>query len=744
MLGPDGSAEGSSGSLPFVMEVDLEAEEDPEPLPPRPDHREALSQLRIVLPHVELESLERALVVSDGDVERALNRLLEEASAPRPSSALQEPPDVQVDLTSSQDEVVVPPVAAPAARRAPPPPRSLCEACRLVEVLYDKQFYWARLLRHPADDEPRYRVSYLVDDSYEDVDHDRIHAYWPGDGVEVDEHNVWDYRRAEIVGSEGDNFLVCFEEDGREAQVHSYRVKSKEQVAVEKRFQAVLPDCEPNHFHKILHDHENEEAAMEQLLSIGYPKRQKRQAGGSSSSSSKPAWSMDQPPGDLAAEFWFNADRRSKEDAHVGKHWYKTEAQRLLLDEFKELSKSGIRDALEKAGGFYAVAWKMCYEAVSEILAGRKPKAPLKVLQCPRKAAESCKPQWRMKKEMDFIRWWRNKQHAEQERAKRQEAYRKECEARGLVLECECCFAEHVAEETVQCAAGHLFCTGCMRRHVETQMSGDSGMPRLVCFSTSGCQEQLPRSELARVLPESLLTSFDQRLEKASIEAAMLQGSTGGLEKCPFCDFVMVMESSPEENKIFVCMAAECGKESCRLCKEENHLPLRCHEVEKKPQMDHRKMVEESMANALIRECLACKAKGITSRFVKTDGCNKMTCPKCRGWICYHCNAMIAQKESYLHFCQHPLEPGKACTKCKKCPLWTYSGGKQDKEEAARVARAGQEADAQYRRDHTADEVAEKLDVLNGAQATRSSKKRHASRGPDEGRRHHHRRREEW
>ena len=75
-------------------------------------------------------------------------------------------------------------------------------------------------------------------------------------------------------------------------------------------------------------------------------------------------------------------------------------------------------------------------------------------------------------------------------------------------------------------------------------------------------------------------------------------------------------------------------KESCRLCKEENHVPLRCDEVESRDvvsanldylrsfrslthvclQRNYRSHVAEKMTEALIRECPKCHL-----RFFKTE-----------------------------------------------------------------------------------------------------------------------------
>jgi len=110
-------------------------------------------------------------------------------------------------------------------------------------------------------------------------------------------------------------------------------------------------------------------------------------------------------------------------------------------------------------------------------------------------------------------------------------------------------------------------------------------------------------------------------------------------------------------------------------CQEPNHLPLKCEEVEKDDELRARQAIEERMTQALIRyaifmifilnlqqiyfrECPKCHNK-----FVKTDGCNKMTC-KCGTKICYICRIPI---KDYNHFHQGP--PGT--NPRKLCPLYS-------------------------------------------------------------------------
>lgn len=130
---------------------------------------------------------------------------------------------------------------------------------------------------------------------------------------------------------------------------------------------------------------------------------------------------------------------------------------------------------------------------------------------------------------------------------------------------------------------------------------------------------------------------------------------------------------------IFHCPDADCAQETCRNCLEPAHIPLKCSEVEKKSETQGRLRVEEAITAAKIRTC---PKPGCGKKFVKTDGCNKMTCPGCQTWSCYICRALIIQGVGYKHFCQTPHCQHK--DNCKACPL--YSKVEEDDLRAMREA----------------------------------------------------------
>lgn len=268
---------------------------------------------------------------------------------------------------------------------------------------------------------------------------------------------------------------------------------------------------------------------------------------------------------------------------------------------------------------------------------------------------------------------------------------RKQAEANDLKLECGCCFEDVPFSQVVQCMEEHFFCRECVTRWVEVKIGEGSSLITVFCMKTDHppCTAEIPPVELRSGLSEEMWEKFQVRLEKESIEKALLNEELN-LEQCPFCDYVAELLNSKEENRIFICQNPTCKKESCRICGEAAHLPFRCDEIEKKEATDKRVSGEESLSRAVIRECPVCRAKGVTSRFVKETGCNKMTCPKCASLVCYLCEQKIEAKIGYGHFCQHPRDPRVStdCDKCDKCKLWTSEEYDNTVDRKARLVRS--------------------------------------------------------
>ena len=202
--------------------------------------------------------------------------------------------------------------------------------------------------------------------------------------------------------------------------------------------------------------------------------------------------------------------------------------------------------------------------------------------------------------------------------------------------ECTCCFDDQVLfENMISCPVGHLYCKECLKRYAETNIS-DSKF-EFKCLDGS-CQTEFTISTLNMALEKNVVKKLEQNIQNEQI----LKAKLNNLESCPHCTYAVIMENPFE--KIFKCLNTDCMRESCRSCKEPNHLPLRCDEIEQTNEIKMRTWIENKITQAMVRECHECG-----KRFFKLDGCNMMQCP-CGAQMCYVCRQAIPKCVGYKHF----------------------------------------------------------------------------------------------
>uniref|UniRef100_T1J958 RING-type domain-containing protein n=1 Tax=Strigamia maritima TaxID=126957 RepID=T1J958_STRMM len=204
---------------------------------------------------------------------------------------------------------------------------------------------------------------------------------------------------------------------------------------------------------------------------------------------------------------------------------------------------------------------------------------------------------------------------------------------KGELLTCDCCFEDELLiEDMLHCSDGHLFCKMCIRRQAEFHIG--QGKYKFPCLDPY-CKNEFPLIALQNVLAPNIFSNLVRKMQEEEIRQAEIPD----LVSCPYCTFCTVI--ADPNIKIFRCLNPECLKVTCRLCKEPNHLPLRCDEIEQKPEVQFRTFIEDQMTDALLRTCPRCKC-----RIIKDTGCNKMTCT-CGQAFCYVCREPI---KDYHHF----------------------------------------------------------------------------------------------
>ncbi|XP_022167896.1 ATP-dependent RNA helicase DEAH11, chloroplastic-like [Myzus persicae] len=216
----------------------------------------------------------------------------------------------------------------------------------------------------------------------------------------------------------------------------------------------------------------------------------------------------------------------------------------------------------------------------------------------------------------------------------------------GELNTCGCCFDnELLTSEVFSCPAGHMFCSACIKKGTEVAVGGSK--VDIKCFAD--CGEEFNLTMIKSIVDDKLYQRIMRLKQAQEIKAAGIEG----LETCAFCDYSVIL--SPDL-KIINCLNPECKKETCRQCREESHFPYRCDQIEKAPEVQVRTMIENKMTEVLIRICYNCKRK-----FVKEDGCNKMTC-SCGKQMCYICRQPV--NSNYAHFYHQTVMENK-------CPLYT-------------------------------------------------------------------------
>eukprot|EP00918_Siedleckia_nematoides_P062606 GHVU01136503.1.p1 GENE.GHVU01136503.1~~GHVU01136503.1.p1 ORF type:complete len:333 (+),score=40.44 GHVU01136503.1:105-1001(+) len=203
----------------------------------------------------------------------------------------------------------------------------------------------------------------------------------------------------------------------------------------------------------------------------------------------------------------------------------------------------------------------------------------------------------------------------------------------GQLLECPCCYDDELlTEDMLPCPDGHLFCKMCVQKSTE-ELIGQAKY-KFPCLDAD-CEMQLSFSTLQQALTPQVFSNLLRKIQEEEIRQADIQD----LVSCPYCSFATIIPNA--EDRVFKCLNAECMKETCRLCKEPNHIPLKCQEVEKEVETRIRTYIENQMTDAMLRTCNQCQ-----KRFYKTEGCNKMTCT-CGATMCYVCRKPI---QGYSHF----------------------------------------------------------------------------------------------
>ncbi|KLU82709.1 hypothetical protein MAPG_01778 [Magnaporthiopsis poae ATCC 64411] len=248
-----------------------------------------------------------------------------------------------------------------------------------------------------------------------------------------------------------------------------------------------------------------------------------------------------------------------------------------------------------------------------------------------------------------------------------------EAEETGATHECACCFTTATFEEITTCNTGdHVLCFRCVQHSISEAVFGQGwqrsidrelGTLRCPAVDADECPGCIPVDQMHRAMLEEkngaeVLHRLDQRLAEHTLIASGLP-----LVRCPFCSYAEV--------------------DDLYLPAREAELRLRADGILNLAFLLLCVGVIPFLLPVLLLfsfGCLVCVLTASVS-FVKTAGCNKLTCP-CGYKMCYVCRKDIGGDDSggggggadvgYRHFCDHfrPEGDPRPCDQCNRCNLW--------------------------------------------------------------------------
>jgi len=178
---------------------------------------------------------------------------------------------------------------------------------------------------------------------------------------------------------------------------------------------------------------------------------------------------------------------------------------------------------------------------------------------------------------------------------------------------------------------GHEFCFDCWGGFVKAKLSDGPSCILMTC-PQAGCNEIVTEEEVCKVATSDELKSFENYQLRHFVEFNKTCRWCPG----PGCERVAALPSNSNgiysDSDQVVAHCDSCFTDFCIKCGEEPHAPLTCTSLETwKEKCEN----ESETANWILANTKACPK--CRSRIEKNQGCNHMTCQKCKHEFCWIC-----------------------------------------------------------------------------------------------------------
>jgi ariadne-1 len=193
---------------------------------------------------------------------------------------------------------------------------------------------------------------------------------------------------------------------------------------------------------------------------------------------------------------------------------------------------------------------------------------------------------------------------------------------------CPICYDEMEKDKKLAMPCGHEFCMDCWHDFCVNIIQEEGPSCILATCPQAGCEEKVTEEEVKIAAPDQLQKFQTFQLRNFVESNTLTRWCPGkGCERVACAPNASAMEL---EGNIAHCDG--CDTRFCLICGEEPHAPCGCKDLNK---WNEKCRNESETANWILANTKSCPK--CVSRIEKNQGCNHMTCQRCKFEFCWIC-----------------------------------------------------------------------------------------------------------
>ncbi|XP_031573827.1 E3 ubiquitin-protein ligase RNF14-like [Actinia tenebrosa] len=227
---------------------------------------------------------------------------------------------------------------------------------------------------------------------------------------------------------------------------------------------------------------------------------------------------------------------------------------------------------------------------------------------------------------------------------------------------CEVCFSEKPGLSSIKFHdCDHVFCNQCASEYFTVQIQ--SGASKALNCLASKCESQANPSQVKCLVTPNLYEKYEKHLLQSTLDSMpdimycprpncqspVILETNQTLASCPQCAFSFCVFCKKTYHGVSPCSIK--NNEFKKL--QEEYLSASNEEKEKMEKMYGKQKLKNVFEELVSNEWIKANSKKCPScsfGIEKVDGCNKMTCSRCRSHFCWLCSSILSSGNPYLHF----------------------------------------------------------------------------------------------